>query len=100
MNKTLKIAVSPHIHGGRTTAGIMRDVLIALFPAAVAGTVIFGLRALLVLAICTASCVGFELFFNLITKKDLTVTDLSAAVTGLLLGLNLPANVPLWQCVV
>ena len=100
MNKTLKIAVSPHIHGGRSTAGIMRDVLIALFPAAVAGTVIFGLRALLVLAICTASCVGFELFFNLITKKDLTVTDLSAAVTGLLLGLNLPANVPLWQCVV
>ncbi len=99
MNNTLKIAVSPHIHGGRSTAGIMRDVLIALLPATVAGTVIFGLRALLVVAICTAACVGFELFFNLITKKDLTISDLSAAVTGLLLGLNLPANAPLWQCV-
>ena len=97
MNNNLKLAVSPHIHGGRSTAGIMRDVLIALLPATVAGTVIFGWRALLVVAICTASCVGFELFFNLITKKEVTVNDLSAAVTGLLLGLNLPANVPLWS---
>lgn len=100
MNNTLKIAVSPHIHGGRSTAGIMRDVLIALLPATVAGTIIFGLRALLVVAICTAACVGFELFFNLITKKELTISDLSAAVTGLLLGLNVPAGTPLWQCVV
>ena len=100
MNNTLKIAVSPHIHGGRSTAGIMRDVLIALLPAPVAGTIIFGLRALLVVAICTAACVGFELFFNLITKKELTISDLSAAVTGLLLGLNVPAGTPLWQCVV
>lgn len=100
MNKTLKIAVSPHIHGGRSTAGIMRDVLIALLPATVAGSVIFGWRALLVVAVCTVSCVGFELFFNLITKKDLTINDLSAAVTGLLLGLNVPAATPLWQCVV
>jgi electron transport complex protein RnfD len=99
-NSALKLAVSPHIHGGRSTAGIMRDVLIALVPAAVAGSVIFGLRACLVLAICVASCVGFELLFNLIMKKDLTVGDLSAAVTGLLLGLNLPATVPLWQCVI
>lgn len=99
MNNTLKLAVSPHIHSGRSTAGIMRDVLIALLPATVAGTILFGWRALLVVAICTACCVGFELFFNLITKKDLTVNDLSAAVTGLLLGLNMPSNVPLWQCV-
>ena len=100
MNKTLKIAVSPHIHGGRSTAGIMRDVLIALLPATVAGSVIFGWRALLVVAVCTVSCVGFVLFFNLIAKKDLTINDLSAAVTGLLLGLNVPAATPLWQCVV
>ena len=99
-NSALKLAVSPHIHGGRSTAGIMRDVLIALAPAAVAGSVIFGLRACLVLAICVASCVGFELLFNLIMKKDVTVGDLSAAVTGLLLGLNLPATTPLWQCVI
>lgn len=97
MNTLTKLSVSPHIHSGRSTAGIMRDVLIALLPATVAGTVIFGLRSLLVVALCVGFCVGFEALFNLIVKKDQTVGDLSAAVTGLLLGLNLPANVPLWQ---
>lgn len=97
MNTLTKLSVSPHIHSGRSTAGIMRDVLIALLPATVAGTVIFGLRSLLVVALCVGFCVGFEALFNLIVKKDQTVGDLSAAVTGLLLALNLPANVPLWQ---
>ena len=78
----------------------MRDVLIALLPALVAGTVIFGLRALLVCAVCVASCVLLEVLYNVITKKDQTVSDLSAAVTGLLLGLNLPSTAPIWQCVV
>lgn len=100
MNRPLKLSVSPHIHSGRSTAGIMRDVLIALLPATVAGAVIFGLRALLVVAVCVAASVGFEALYNLITKKDQTVSDLSAAVTGLLLALNLPANIPLWQCVI
>ena len=97
----MKLTVSPHIHGGSSTAAVMRDVLIALLPATVAGTVIFGLRALLVVAVCVISCVGFEaLFFNILRKKPLTIDDFSAAVTGLLLALNLPANIPLWQCVV
>lgn len=100
MAKMLKLAVSPHIHSGKSTAGIMRDVLISLSPAAIAGTVIFGWRSLLVICACVASCVLFEALFNLIVKKDQTVGDLSAAVTGLLLALNLPANVPIWQCVV
>lgn len=100
MSSLTKLAVSPHIHSGRSTSGIMRDVLISLLPVTVAGAVIFGLRALLVVAVCVVSCVGFEALFNLITKKDQTVGDLSAAVTGLLLALNLPANIPLWQCVV
>lgn len=100
MNHQLKLSVSPHIHSGRSTAGIMRDVLIALAPATIAGVVIFGWRALLVVAICVASSVGFEALYNLIVKREQTVGDLSAAVTGLLLALNLPANVPLWQCVV
>lgn len=100
MNRPLKISVSPHIHSGRSTAGVMRDVLIALLPATVAGAVIFGLRSLLVVALCVACSVGFEALFNLICKKDQTVGDLSAAVTGLLLALNLPANIPLWQCVI
>ncbi len=100
MNNKLKLSVSPHIHSGQSTAGIMRDVLISLLPATIAGTVIFGLRSLLVVAICVAACVGFEALFNFIIKKDQTIGDLSAAVTGLLLALNLPANIPLWQCVV
>lgn len=100
MNNKLKLSVSPHIHSGRSTAGIMCDVLISLLPATIAGTVIFGLRSLLVVAICVAACVGFEALFNIIVKRDQTVGDLSAAVTGLLLALNLPANIPLWQCVV
>ena len=95
-----KLMISPHIHCGQSTTGIMLDVLIALLPATVAGAVIFGWRALLVVAVCLISCVGFEALFNLLTKKDLTIIDLSAAVTGLLLALNLPANIPLWQCVV
>ena len=99
MSKLQKIAVSPHIHSGQSTSGIMRDVLIALLPTTAAGVYLFGLRAALVLAVCIAACVGFEALFNWITKKDQTVGDLSAAVTGLLLGLNLPVTIPLWQCV-
>ena len=100
MDKPLHLSASPHIHSGRSTTGIMRDVLIALIPAAVAGTVIFGWRSLLVIAVCTASCVLLEALFNVITKKRQTVGDLSAAVTGLLLALNLPASIPIWQCVI
>lgn len=96
----LKLSVSPHIHSGRSTRRIMLDVLIALLPATAAGAVIFGLRSLLVVAVTVAACVGFEALFNLLAKKPIPVGDLSAAVTGLLLALNLPANVPLWQCVV
>jgi electron transport complex protein RnfD len=100
VNKQLTLSVSPHIHSGKSTSRIMLDVLLALLPATVAGVIIFGLRALLVVAVTVASCVGFEALFNLIAKKEQTVGDLSAAVTGLLLALNLPANIPLWQCVV
>ena len=100
MDKLLHLAVSPHIHSGRSTTAIMRDVLIALLPATIAGVVIFGLRALLVIAVCVASCVLFEALYNIVMKKDQTVSDLSAAVTGLLLALNLPANISVWQCVI
>lgn len=95
-----KLSMSPHIHSGMSTGGIMLDVIIALLPAAVAGVVIFGLSALWVILTCVASCVAFEALFCLATKKVQTVKDLSAAVTGLLLALNLPAGIPLWQCVV
>ena len=100
MDKMLHISVSPHTHCGRTTTTIMRDVLIALAPTTIAGILIFGLRSLLVVGVCVASCVLFEYLFNLLAKKEQTIGDLSAALTGLLLGLNLPANIPVWQCVV
>lgn len=100
MNKMLHMSVSPHIHCGRSTSQIMRDVIIALAPVAGAGIMLFGLRALLVIAVCVASCVGFEALFNYIVKKEQTIGDYSAAVTGLLLALTLPAGIPIWQCVV
>ena len=100
MNNQLTLSVSPHIHSGRSTRGIMLDVLIALLPTTVAGALIFGLRSLLVVAVTVAACVGFEALFCLAPKKTILIGDLSAAVTGLLLALNLPANIPLWQCVV
>ena len=100
MSKNLKISVSPHIHSGASTMGIMLDVIIALLPTTIAGAIIFGLRSILVVAVCIASCVIFEALFNLLLKKDQTVSDLSAVVTGLLLGLNLSASIEIWQCVV
>ena len=100
MTNSLHLSASPHIHSGKSTTSIMRDVLIALLPATVAGVVIFGWRSLLVIAVCVASCVLFEFLYNLISKKEQTIGDLSATVTGLLLALNLPANIPIWQCVI
>lgn len=100
MADKLHLSVSPHIHSGRSTQKIMLDVIIALIPTAVAGTVIFGLRSLALIAVCIASCVLCEFLFNLIIKKKQTIGDLSAVVTGLLLALNLSANTPVWQAVV
>ena len=100
MDKLPHVSATPHIHSGRSTQQIMRDVIIALLHATVAGALIFGPRALLVVAVTTAACVLFEFLFNMIVKKDQTIGDLSAAVTGLLLGLNLPVSAPIWQCIV
>ena len=100
MDNMLHLSASPHIHSGRSTSRIMLDVIISLLPATIAGCIIFGMRSLMVIGICMASCVIFEALFNMIAKKEQTVGDFSAAVTGLLLALNLPANIPLWQCAV
>lgn len=96
----LHVSVSPHIHGKKSTQAIMLDVIIALLPATIAGVVLFGIDALLVVATCVISAVVCELLFNIIVKKEQTVSDLSSVVTGLLLALNLPANIPLWQAAV
>ena len=95
----LIVSTSPHIRTKISTTHIMGDVLIALTPAAIAGVVLFGLRALLVIAVTVASAVLSEFVFNLITKREQTVKDLSAAVTGLILSLCLPAKTEIWQCV-
>ena len=100
MDKLLNISVSPHIHGNKSTRGVMLDVILALLPATIAGVVIFGWEALLVIAVCVGVCVAGEAVFNLIVKNKQTIGDLSAIVTGLILALNMPANVPLWQAAV
>ena len=95
----LHISPTPHIHeAGSSTRRIMLDVIIALLPAAVAGIIIFGLGALWTILVCIASAVLAEFLFNLIARKEQTVGDLSAVVTGLLLALNLSTNVPLPEC--
>ena len=78
----------------------MLDVIIALLPAAIAGVIIFGAKALGVIAACVITAVVSEALFDVITHKKQTVGDLSAVVTGLLLALNLSTNVAIWQCVV
>ncbi len=96
----LIVSSSPHIRTKTSTQTIMRDVLIALLPAAAAGVVLFGWKALLIIAVCVASSVLSEVVFNLICKKKQTISDLSAAVTGLILSLCLPASTEIWQCVI
>lgn len=93
----LSVSSSPHIRTQRTTASIMRDVLIALVPALLAGVVFFGWRSLAVVGVTVAVAVLTEALFCLAAGKPQTIGDLSAAVTGLLLGLNLPCTMPLWQ---
>lgn len=96
----LTVSVSPHIYSKTSTQTIMLDVIIALLPATVAGVVIFGIRSLAVIAVAVATAVLSEFLFNLICKREQTISDLSAIVTGLLLALNLPAEIPLWQTAV
>lgn len=100
MENKLHISVSPHIRNGITTTSIMRDVVISLLPASIAGVIIFGISALWIILACVITCVLAEFVFNKIINKDQTISDLSAVVTGLLLALNLPANTPIWQAVV
>lgn len=94
------VSTSPHIHSKDTTQSIMRDVIIALLPATVAGIVLFGLKALVTILVCVATTVLSEFLFNLLAKKEQTVTDLSAVVTGLILALSLPAKAGVWHCIV
>ncbi len=96
----LTVSPSPHARRRISTASVMKDVLIALLPATVWGIYIFGLRAALVVLTCVAASVLFELLTQLVLHRPVTISDCSAAVTGLLLGLNLSPTVPLYVPVV
>lgn len=100
METSLILSSAPHIHTKDSSQRIMLDVIIALLPATIAGVIIFGAKALGVIAACVIAAVVSEALFNLAVGKKQTIADLSAVVTGLLLALNLSTNVPLWQCVV
>ncbi len=100
MEDRLIVTASPHIRDTATTRGLMGNVLIALVPSIVASALIFGPRALLLVGVTTAACVGFEYLYCLLMHKPNPVGDLSACVTGVILALNMPVNMPLWIAIV
>lgn len=100
MENRLTVSSSPHIRSSETTQKIMRDVTIALAPAAAFGVYNFGLRALTILVLSIVSAIVTEALCQKIRKQTITVDDFSAVVTGLLLGMNLPSTVPYWIPVV
>lgn len=96
----LTVASSPHIRSSVTTRRIMLDVIIALMPSVIASSIIYGLRALLITAISVGSCVLAEFLWCRLLKKPVSVSDLSAVVTGILLAFNVPTGIRIWQMVV
>lgn len=100
MPEMLTVSPSPHITSPDTTATVMFDVILALLPAFLWGVYVFGIRALAVMAVSVIACVGFEAAAQVLLHRPVTIRDMSAAVTGLLLAMNLPVSVPLWMPVV
>ncbi|MFR5717493.1 MAG: RnfABCDGE type electron transport complex subunit D [Anaerotignum faecicola] len=94
------VSGTPHVRSKESIQSIMRDVIIALVPATAAGIYYFGLRALILIVAAIISAVFFEWLYEKITKKLVTINDLSAVVTGLLLAMNLPASAPVWVAIV
>ena len=94
------VSGTPHVRSKESIQSIMRDVIIALVPATAAGIYYFGLRALILIVAAIISAVFFEWLYEKITKKPVTINDLSAVVTGLLLAVNLPASAPVWVAIV
>ena len=94
------VSGTPHVRSKESIQSIMRDVLIALVPATAAGIFYFGIPALILIIAAIASAVFFEWLYQKITKKPITISDLSAVVTGLLLAMNLPAAAPIWVAIV
>lgn len=91
-NNNLMVSSTPHIRSNETIQSVMRDVVIALLPAAIMGIVLFGLKAAILIITSVVSCVIFEALFQKLAKKPVTITDFSAVITGLLLAMNMPAS--------
>lgn len=100
MPSLLTVSPSPHVKSPVTTGKIMLDVIIALTPALIWGIYMSGLRAILIVALSVVSCVGFEALSVRLMGRQTSLRDLSAAVTGIILAMNLPVSVPLWMPVV
>lgn len=96
MSKLLNVSSSPHVRDQVTTQNIMLDVAIAMIPASAYGVYQFGVKAALILLISVLSCVLSEYVFESLMGKPITVSDGSALVTGMILGLNMPPAIPLW----
>ena len=93
---SLYMSTAPHVRSPQNTRSLMGDVLIALAPTTIAGIYFFGVSAAIVVALATASAILFEYLWQKLTHKTIRIGDLSAAVTGLLVGLNLPPTAPGW----
>lgn len=93
MENKFYVSSSPHIKGKNSTRRIMLDVIIALVPSVIASIIIFGFMSMVLIAICVATCILSEFLSRKVMKRDDTIGDLSAVVTGLLLALNLPVNI-------
>lgn len=100
MDNKLIVTAAPHITGADSTQKIMGRVCLALCPALVASVIIFGVNALILTAVTVAACVFFEWGYCKLMGRDVTVEDLSAVVTGMLLAFNMPATLPWWMAVV
>lgn len=100
MDAKFTVSSTPHIRSTDTTTKIMADVCIALIPATVMGIYFYGSNAILVILLSVLSCLFFEYMFQKIAKKTITISDYSAVVTGLLLALNLPPDVPVFVPIV
>ncbi len=96
----LTVGISPHIRSKNSTQRIMLDVVIALVPALIASVIIFGPRSILLTAVSVAACVLSEFVWEKCMKQKVTVSDLSAVVTGVLLAYNVPVEMPVWQLIV
>ena len=94
------VTSSPHLRDKATSQRIMQEVCLALAPAGIAGVILYGLNAALLIAICVVTCVLSEFVWQKATKQPVTVSDWSAVVTGLLLAYNLPATAPWWIAVI